>query len=183
MCNFLKYNGVLSDDKYEEMIGKFIDNLLYVGSEQQDITITDQPTHIFIRKLQTLIDANQVTMVNRVSGDLDFRDSKFIGYFDDDNYYFDKSLAHKAVKNLCREQEEDFVISEKGLREALHNEGISICDDGINLKKIRFKNSFLRCICIPKDVMRSIADDDKLPQPNLPFGSGIIEENAEQLCL
>ena len=165
------------------MLEKFTDILIEVGAEQQDITITDQPTHIFIRKLQTLIDAKQVTMIDRNSDELDFRDSKFIGYYDDDNYYFDKSLAHKAVKNLCKEQDEDFVISEKGLREALHNEGISICDDGINLKKIRYKNSFLRCICIPKDVMRSIADDDKMPEPDLPFGPGIVEEAPEQLTI
>ena len=183
MCAFLQHNGAISPEESDRLIEKFIDFLISIGAEQQDITITDQPTHIFIRKLQTLIDANQVTLINRNSGELDFRDSKFIGYYDDDNYYFDKSLAHKAVKNLCREQDEDFVISEKGLREALHNEGISICDDGINLKKIRYKNSFLRCICIPKDVMRSIADDDKMPEPDLPFGPGIVEESPEQLTI
>ena len=183
MCAFLQHNGAISPEESDRLIEKFIDILISIGAEQQDITITDQPTHIFIRKLQTLIDANQVTLINRNSGELDFRDSKFIGCYDDDNYYFDKSLAHKAVKNLCREQDEDFVISEKGLREALHNEGISICDDGINLKKIRYKNSFLRCICIPKDVMRSIADDDKMPEPDLPFGPGIVEEAPEQLTI
>ena len=183
MSDFLKSNGVISAEEQKNMLEKFTDILIEVGAEQQDITITDQPTHIFIRKLQTLIDAKQVTMIDRNSDELDFRDSKFIGYYDNDNYYFDKSLAHKAVKNLCKEQDEDFVISEKGLREALHNEGISICDDGINLKKIRYKNSFLRCICIPKDVMRSIADDDKMPEEDLPFGPGIVEELPEQLSL
>ena len=183
LCEFLEYAEVITHEKADELFDKFLDILIEVGAEQQDITVTDQPTHIFIRKLQTLIDANQITLINRNSGELDFRDSKFIGYYDDDNYYFDKSLSHKAVKNLCREQDEDFVISEKGLREALHNEGISICDDGINLKKIRYKNSFLRCICIPKDVMRSIADDDKMPEPDLPFGPGIIEEVPEQLTI
>ena len=183
LCEFLEYAEAITHEKADELFDKFLDILIEVGAEQQDITVTDQPTHIFIRKLQTLIDANQVTLINRNSGELDFRDSKFIGYYDDDNYYLDKSLAHKAVKNLCREQDEDFVISEKGLREALHNEGISICDDGINLKKIRYKNSFLRCICIPKDVMRSIADDDKMPEPDLPFGPGIVEETPEQLTI
>ena len=183
LCEFLEYAEAITHEKADELFDKFLDILIEVGAEQQDITVTDQPTHIFIRKLQTLIDANQVTLINRNSGELDFRDSKFIGYYDDDNYYFDKSLSHKAVKNLCREQDEDFVISEKGLREALHNEGISICDDGINLKKIRYKNSFLRCICIPKDVMRSIADDDKMPEPDLPFGPGIVEEAPEQLTI
>lgn len=183
MSDFLKSNGVITSYEQKNMLEKFMDILIEVGAEQQNITITDQPTHVFIRKLQTLIDAKQVTLIDKNSDELDFRDSRFIGYFDDDNYYFDKSLAHKAVKNLCREQDEDFVIPEKGLREALHNEGISICDDGINLKKIRYKNSFLRCICIPKDVMRSIADDDKMPEPDLPFGPGIIEEAPEQVTI
>ena len=183
MSDFLKSNGVITSDEQKNMLEKFMDILIEVGAEQQNITITDQPTHVFIRKLQTLIDAKQVTLIDKNSNELDFRDSRFIGYYDDDNYYFDKSLAHKAVKNLCRDQDEDFVIPEKGLREALHNEGISICDDGINLKKIRYKNSFLRCICIPKDVMRSIADDDKMPEPDLPFGPGIVEESPEQLTI
>ena len=65
---------------------------------------------------------------------------------------------------LCREQNEDFVISEAGLREALCNEGISICDPGLHLKKIRVGNTYPRCICIPKDVMRRIADGPDLPE-------------------
>ena len=110
-------------------------------------------------------------------------DPGFVGYYDDENYYFDKSLAHKAVVKLCREQNEDFMISEAGLREALCSEGISICDPGIHLKKIRVGNNFPRCICIPKEVMRRIAESADAPEADKPTVATVQHEDFEELII
>jgi len=182
LTEFLFNKGVIPEEEQTQMNKRFIDTLIEDGAEQQKITITDQPTHIFISKLQTLIDAKQAVIVNKNSDEVFYPDSKFVGYYDDNNYYFDKSLSHKVVKSLCREQNEGFEISEKGLCDALKNENISIFDKGSTLKKIRVKDKIIRCICIPMDVMRSIADGEEPPKEDLPFGPGTIEE-AEQLCL
>ena len=141
LCGFLETSEAFSHEEAQALLQQFEDAFLSVGREQQHLTVRDQPTHVFISKMMTLIDAKLVTLVRRNADALPIYDPGFVGYYDDENYYFDKSLAHKAVVKLCREQNEDFMISEAGLREALCNEGISICDPGIHLKKIRVGNN------------------------------------------
>ena len=159
LCSFLEEKGGISNVDAARLLARFDDALLSVGNQQQSLTVRDQPTHVFCCKMQTLIDAKLVTLIRKDTDVVPLYDPGFVGYYDDDNYYLDKSLAHKAVVKLCREQNEDFVISEAGLREALCNEGISVCDPGMHLKKVRVGSRFPRCICIPKETMRRIAEE------------------------
>ena len=75
------------------------------------------------------------------------------------------------------------MISEAGLREALCSEGISICDPGIHLKKIRVGNNFPRCICIPKEVMRRIAESADAPEADKPTVATVQHEDFEELII
>lgn len=183
LCGFLETSEAFSHEEAQALLLRFEDTFLSVGQEQQHLTVRDQPTHVFISKMMTLIDAKLVTLVRRNADALPMYDPGFVGYYDDDNYYFDKSLAHKAVVKLCREQNEDFMISEAGLREALCSEGISICDPGIHLKKIRVGNNFPRCICIPKEVMRRIAESADTVEADKPTMATVQHEDFEELII
>ena len=172
--SFLYEKEIITDEERRNYLHKFDDILLNVGAQQQNITVSDQPTKIFIEKLSTLLDAKQVTVYDRKRGELTCADTSFVGYYDDDNYYFDKTLAHKKVIELCRSQNEDFAISEKALCDALKNENISICDKDITLKKIRIGKSTKRFLCIPKSVFSEPAerenDEEENADDDLPFG-------------
>lgn len=183
LCGFLETSEAFSHEEAQALLLRFEDTFLSVAQEQQHLTVRDQPTHVFISKMMTLIDAKLVTLVRRNADALPMYDPGFVGYYDDENYYFDKSLAHKAVVKLCREQNEDFMISEAGLREALCSEGISICDPGIHLKKIRVGNNFPRCICIPKEVMRRIAESADAPEADKPTVATVQHEDFEELII
>ena len=125
-------------------------------------------------KNSTLLDAKHVTLYDRKRGELTSAAASFVGYCDEENYYFDKTLAHKKVIELCRSQNEDFTISEKSLCDALKNENISICDKDITLKKIRIGKSTKRFLCIPKSVFSEPAerenDEEENADDDLPFG-------------
>ena len=95
------------------------------------------------------------------------RSDCFQSYCDEDNYYFDKTLVHKKVIELCRSQNEDFAVSEKALCDALKNERLSICDEGSALRKVRVGKSTKRWLCIPRKVFTEPAESE---DDDLPFG-------------
>ena len=120
------------------MLEEFDAVILSVAAEQQSRTEQEQPTHKFLRKLKSLIDSGAVGIAKKeISEDYPTLDPpRLIGYEDDIYYYFDKTLAHRAVKKLCDDQGEGFAVSENGLAKALLSEGIAEGDGAGNPTKI-----------------------------------------------
>ena len=120
------------------MLEEFDSVILSVAAEQQSRTEQEQPTHKFLRKLKSLIDSGAVGIAKKeISEDYPTLDPpRLIGYEDDNYYYLDKTLSHRAVKKLCDDQGEGFAISENGLAKALLSEGIAEGDGAGNPTKI-----------------------------------------------
>ena len=137
-CDFLLDKQCILPEGKTGMLEEFDSVILSVAAEQQSRTEQEQPTHKFLRKLKSLIDSGAVGIAKKeISEDYPTLDPpRLIGYEDDNYYYLDKTLSHRAVKKLCDDQGEGFAISENGLAKALLSEGIAEGDGAGNPTKI-----------------------------------------------
>ena len=154
---------------------------------QQALTETEQPTEIFIRKLRSLIDVGKVNLVERMIRPIDMP-RNLIGYYDDENFYFESDAAYAAVIKSCYDVGEHFPLTQKALIKALKNEGISICSKGECTRNVRVFGTSKRVICISKETFYKnlpTDEDEDSEDEDLPFVPGKIiaseESEPEQL--
>lgn len=175
-CDTLIYYDGITEEKKTEMINELDDILLRLALSQQSLTETEQPTEIFIRKLRSLIDVGKVNVIDRMK--IVFEKPKnLIGYFDDDNYYFESDEAYAAVIKACNDVGEHFPLTQKALIKALKNENISICSKGECTKNVRVFGTPKRLLCISKDTFNKNLppeEDTIFNNEDLPFGPGEI---------
>lgn len=177
-CSALQYYGAITEEETELMCKQFVDMIIPLAKQQQSITETEQPTQIFLRRISTLIDVGKVNLISRTGNVID-KPRNLIGYFDEDNYYFEPDEAFAAVVRACNEVGEHFPLTLKALLKALKNECKSICSKGENTRNVRVNGSTRRLLCIPITVVNEYFNNPKA----LPFGPGEVEELPEQLSL
>ena len=177
-CDTLQYYGAITEEENNLMCKQFVDMIIPLAKQQQSITETEQPTQIFLRRISTLIDVGKVNLISRTGNVID-KPRNLIGYFDEDNYYFEPDEAFAAVVRACNEVGEHFPLTLKALLKALKNECKSICSKGENTRNVRVNGSTRRLLCIPITVVNEYFNNPKA----LPFGPGIVEELPEQLSL
>ncbi len=160
--DFLCCEGVVPPDVRIEMQLEFRDVLLEIAAGQQSKTLFDQPTHVFFRKLLSLIDSGRVTVYPKqdATGNVLF-EKNMIGYEDSEHYYLYSDLAHREVKRLCSEQGESFSISENGLLKALADELLLIKgSDGRAKRNVRIGPKTQRLLCLNKLTVQAIAGEE-----------------------
>lgn len=118
---FLEKYEIILPERIDEINMKFKEIFHKIAKRQSENIEQDKPTYKFIRKLISLIESGNVTLVDK-NEPPNFLPNNFIGYEDDEFYYLNKTMAHKAVKKICEEQGESFSISEQGLLKALAEE-------------------------------------------------------------
>ena len=155
---FLESRNALSAERYEEITQKFTCIMYRIASRQAENIEQDKPTHIFIRKLYSLIESGQAVIYKRNVRN-DYSPTNFVGYEDSNYYYLNKDAAHRAVRRLCEEQGENFSISAVALTKALAEEGFSVRDGSKNTKKLDLGNTAPRMIWLRKDRAQKILDE------------------------
>lgn len=140
------------DEKGITVLNERFENvLLYLAARQSESIEQDRPTHIFLRKLYSLIECGQVCLIP-ASSRLETLPKNYIGYEDETYYYLMLDASHKAVKRLCGEQDEGFAISAKSLAKALADEGlIEPGDNGTNTRTMRFGGRLKRVMLLRKE--------------------------------
>ncbi len=158
--DFLWSERVVTPENRTNLQLDFRDILLDLAAKQQQKTVADQPTHIFLRKLFSLIESGRVTLLPKQDATGSIYDRTVIGYVDDEYYYLFSDQAHREVKRLCAEQGEAFSISENGLLKALADEMLSIHDsDGRTKKTVRIGSKTQRLLCLNKLDVQAIAGE------------------------
>lgn len=155
---FLESRNALSTQQCEEISQDFTRVMYQIASRQAENIEQDKPTHIFIRKLYSLIESGQVVIYKRNVRN-DYSPTNFVGYEDSNYYYLYKDAAHRAVRRLCEEQGENFPISAVALTKALAEEGLSVRDGSKNTKKLDLGNTAPRVIWLRKDRAQKILDE------------------------
>ena len=181
-CDTLVYYNAITEETKNEMINALDEFLMKLALSQQSLTETEQPTEIFLRKLRSLIDVGKVNLIGRMTAPIE-KPRNLIGYFDDENFYFESDEAYASVIKACNDVGEHFPLTQKALIKALKNEGISICSKGECTRNVRVFGTPKRLICISKETFNknlppeeeTICDDEELP-----FGPGeiIFEEKS-----
>ena len=101
---FLESRNALTTQRCEDISEEFTQILYRIASRQAENIEKDKPTHIFIRKLYSMIQCGQV-VVRKRSAYLpgDYSPPNFVGYEDNNYYFLNKDAAHRQVKKLCED--------------------------------------------------------------------------------
>ena len=151
LTDFLCAKDITDERDATELQNRLHIVLLHLSAKQSESVEADRPTHIFLRKLYSLIECGQVCLIP-ASSRLETLPKNYIGYEDETYYYLLLDVSHKAVKRLCGEQDEGFAISAKSLAKALADEGlIEPGDNGTNTRTMRFGGRLKRVMLLRKD--------------------------------
>lgn len=154
---FLQEQGIVDDDYCTQMKERFCNILHRLARRQAESIDQDKPTHIFVRKLFSLLESGQVYVRSRYETSTLLSNS-CIGFEDGDWFYLYSDATHRAVRKLCEEQGETFSISSRTLLKALAEEGLIDTASGQNTKSIRLGGKSRRVVCLNKEKAQRIAD-------------------------
>ncbi len=152
---FLRAVSMLKADDEEDYANRFTEILLSHAARQATAVEQDKPTHIFIRKLCALLESGHAAIVP-ASCQYDTLPTNCLGYEDEEYYYLFFELTHKAVKQLCADQDENFSVSVKALGKALADEGFINTDTGDNTRTLRFGSKTKRVLLLRKDSVEKV---------------------------
>lgn len=151
LTDFLCAKDITDERDATELQNRLHTVLLHLSAKQSESVEADRPTHIFLRKLYSLIECGNVCLLP-ATGRTEIPPKNYIGYEDETYYYLLLDVSHKAVKRLCGEQDEGFAISAKSLAKALADEGlIEPGDNGTNTRTMRFGGRLKRVMLLRKD--------------------------------
>lgn len=150
LTDFLCAKDITDERDATELQNRLHIVLLHLSAKQSESVEADRPTHIFLRKLYSLIECGNVCLLP-ATGRTEIPPKNYIGYEDETYYYLMLDASHKAVKRLCGEQDEGFAISAKSLAKALADEGlIEPGDNGTNTRTMRFGGRLKRVMLLHK---------------------------------
>lgn len=151
LTDFLCAKDITDERDATELQNRLHTVLLHLSAKQSESVEADRPTHIFLRKLYSLIECGNVCLLP-ATGRTEIPPKNYIGYEDETYYYLMLDASHKAVKRLCGEQDEGFAISAKSLAKALADEGlIEPGDNGTNTRTMRFGGRLKRVMLLRKE--------------------------------
>lgn len=110
-----------------------------------------------MRKLYALIESGQVS-VQQKNAPFPYPDKDLVAYEDGECYYLLNDAAHRAVRQLCEDQGELFVIGSRALPKALAEEKLIDCDGG-NTRSIRVGGRTVRVVALRKERARQIVEE------------------------
>lgn len=154
---FLREQGIVHDEYCGQMQERFRNILYRLARRQAESIDQDKPTHVFIRKLFSLLESGQAQVANRYDVP-SLLGNSYIGFEDEERLYLYADVTHRAVRKLCEEQGETFAISCRTLLKALAEEGLIDTASGQNTKSIRLGGKSRRVVCLIKEKAQRIAD-------------------------
>ena len=121
--DFMEENFMLNPIFSDELRREFLKYLYTRASEQSKSIVEDKPTHVFIKKLYSLLESGQAYVMKR-GEKFEPTGGAFVGWEDEDYYLLNCDSALKAVKRLCDEEGTRFTITLRGLMRALAEEDL-----------------------------------------------------------
>lgn len=157
LLRFLYERGSFAEDWCNEIAERFQQILYQLAAKQAESIDEDKPTHVFIRKLFSLLESNQAHLLDRnVVNELGF--GTCIGYQDDEFLYLYNEVAHKLVRKFCEEQGENFSVSSKSLLKALAEEGLIQPGATQNTRPLRIGDKQKRVVYLYREKAECIRD-------------------------
>ena len=154
MLKFFSAVNMLNADAVNERKERFHSIMIELSAEQTKHVECDRPTHIYIRKLMTLLENGECNILHK---DAHVQiPPNFIGYEDETLYYFSLENSHRMVKRFCFSQDEEFAITARALGKALKDDGY-IIPFGENTTKSKYLGGRnYRCIQLKKSAVEEV---------------------------
>ena len=157
LLRFLCECGGFAEDWCNEIAERFQKILFSLAAKQAENIEQDKPTHVFIRKLFSLLESNQAHLLDRnVVNELGF--GTCIGYQDDEFLYLYNEVAHKLVRKFCEEQGENFSVSSKSLLKAMAEEVLIEPGNKQNTRPLRIGDKQKRVVYLYREKAERIRD-------------------------
>lgn len=157
LLRFLWERGGFAEDWCNEIAERCQQILYQLATKQAESIDEDKPTHIFIRKLFSLLESNQAYVDDKNNpGELGF--GTCIGYQDDEFLYLYSEVAHKLVRKFCEEQGENFSVSSKSLLKAMAEEGLIEPGNKQNTRPLRIGDKQKRVVYLNREKAERIRD-------------------------
>lgn len=155
---FLRSVSLLKADDEEIYEDRFTDILLAHAEKQSAAVEQDKPTHIFLRKFSSLVEAGQASLAPK--NQCEYLPGNCLGYEDEQYYYLFFEITHRAVKKFCEEQDEGFSISSISLGKALAEEGFLNTENCTgNTRTMKFGGKSKRVLLLRKDKVREVVGE------------------------
>ena len=157
LLRFLCERGGFAEDWCNEIAERFQKILFSLAAKQAESIDEDKPTHVFIRKLFSLLESNQAHLLSRNdAGELGF--GTCIGYQDEEFLYLYNEVAHRLVRKFCEEQGESFSCSSKSLLKAMAEEGLIQPGATQNTRPLRIGDKQKRVVYLYREKAERIRD-------------------------
>ena len=145
---FLTDSGVITNPAAEQYSSELDRILIETVRTNADLIQDQNPTAVFLEKLQTLLESGRCYVLPK--GSSDAVNKGFIGLSDEQHYYLIANAIHPEVRKLCAEQGEHFTITKNQLIRQLADEGIIERFGTKNTTSIRMGAKTLHVIVIDK---------------------------------
>lgn len=157
LLRFLCERGGFAEEWCKGIAERFQKILFSLAAKQAESIDEDKPTHVFIRKLFSLLESNQAHLLSRNdAGELGF--GTYIGYQDEEFLYLYNEVAHKLVRKFCEEQGENFSVSSKSLLKAMAEEGLIEPGTKQNTRPLRIGDKQKRVVYLYREKAERIRD-------------------------
>ena len=157
LLRFLHECGGFAEEWCGGIAERFQQILYQLAAKQAESIDEDKPTHVFIRKLFSLLESNQAHLLDRHSVD-EFGFGTCIGYQDEGFLYLYNEVAHKVVRKFCEEQGENFSCSSKSLLKAMAEEGLIQPGAMQNTRPLRIGDKQKRVVYLYREKAERIRD-------------------------
>lgn len=157
LLRFLHDRGGFGSDWCHGIFENFQKLLTRLALNQAESIDEDKPTHVFIRKLFSLLESNQAHLLDRHDvNELGF--GTCIGYQDAEFLYLYNEVAHKLVRKFCEDQGENFSCTSKSLLKAMAEEGLIQPGTTQNTRPLRVGDKQKRVVYLYREKAERIRD-------------------------
>ena len=157
LLRFLRERGGFAEEWCAGIAEQFRKIICRLAAKQAESIEEDKPTHVFIRKLFSLLESNQAHLLDRHNvNELGF--GTCIGYQDAEFLYLYNEVAHKLVRKFCEDQGENFSCTSKSLLKAMAEEGLIQPGAAQNTRPLRIGEKQKRVVYLYREKAERIRD-------------------------
>lgn len=187
--NFMVDLGVIKEDIKAQLDDKMKEILIGMGKAHAQMLADEKPTHIFINSIRAMIQSESVFVKNMLEpkdtpsedGIPDFdkeEDSSrvhnpeclpFVGYMDDNYYYFTYRKVYAEVRKFCSAQGISFTCEQSALKSQLAEEKLIVTENESNTVRKTICGKQYRYLAIERNIIDYCWDDPEFPiksEPN-----------------
>jgi len=153
---FAQEIGACDAVEADELRMRCWESLMSRAKANASIVEANRPTRLFIEVFQTLLDQKKISVIPKTTISDERRDTFFVGWEDDDNYYLIPNAIYQAVARFCREAGESFPVGQTRLQQDLRREQLSQTETNRTTSTVWIAPVSRRVLCLRKSAISAV---------------------------